>query len=624
MPNRSPANGPTGGSKFYGFLANGHTAALVSPEGSIDWLPWPRFDSSSVFSRLLGNETHGYYALEAVDSKAVEQRYLPGTNILETRWEGPGGRALVRDYLAIGRPELRRLSTAGIPMMVTLRPSFGYGRLPPLVQPLEGGAVFRHPRSGESLVFRIRVDRGGAGWPQSDELLAEDEVGTEAVGLRWFLPPGRYTLVLRYVADYARQGSAAGRTLVADAKYYAQSMAMVGRDRSLTHNIRFWRQLPRGDYAGPYREALERSLLVLRGLIYRTNGAIIAAPTTSLPEIIGQGRQWDYRFVWVRDGSYAAEALLVAGDIIAARRFLEFLLNVIDLQGKPFQAPFYRVDATLTSGERELSWLPGFRGNRPVREGNAATHQQQLDIEGAFLWVVYRYYQVTGDKRFLRTYWQTLTILIDWVRENWHLPDAGLWEFRGQDKHHTHSKVMGWVTLHYGALLAEALGSAEQAAEWDRVAAAIRHDIELRGFNAERNRYTQCFGDEDLDASLLVMPLYGYTDVGTPRFQATLAEIERELVRGPWVHRYRGDMFGRATHPFVLASFWLVRVYIAMGHRDRARRLLVELMANRTDLGLLGEHADHETGEPRGNFPQAFSHLGLILAIMELDPAPGA
>lgn len=623
MSNRPPADWLTGASRFYGFLSNGHTAALVSPEGSIDWLPWPRFDSPSVFTRLLGNETHGYFGLSAVDGRAVAQRYLPRTNILETRWESPQGQASVRDYLAIGRLELRRLVTTGIPLMVTLRPSFGYGRTPPLVQAAEDGAIFLHPHSGESLVFQIRIDRGRAGCPPGEEILAESKEVPTVVGLRWLLPPGRYTLLLRYGADYARPGSAAGTT-VAAARYYAQSRSLTRQDGSLSHNLRYWRQLRYGNYEGPYREALERSLLVLRGLIYRPNGAIIAAPTTSLPEIIGQGRQWDYRFVWVRDGSYAAEALLAAGDIIAARRFLEFLLNVIDLQGKPFEAPFYRVDATVIRGERELKWLPGFQGSRPVREGNAATHQQQLDIEGAFLWSIYRYHQITGDHRFLSTYWQTLTVLIDWVQENWHLPDAGLWEFREPEALHTHSKVMAWVALHYGARLAESLGMKKQVRCWDQSAETIRTAIETQAFHPGLNRYAQTFGGEDLDASLLALPLYGYTDVWSTRFQATLTDIERELVRGPWVHRYSGDMFGRATHPFILASFWLARVYIAMGQRDRARKLIEELLTHRTDLGLLGEHADEQTGEPRGNFPQAFSHLGLILAILELDPSPGA
>lgn len=610
--------------RFYGFLSNGATAALVGPDASVDFLPFPRFDSPTVFTRLLGGESQGFYriAFDAPGETAVTQSYIEGTNVLRTVLDAPSRHAVVHDFLSIGRAELRRLVESDAPLRIELRPLFGYGLIAAAPRSVGAGAVLTNPLGGEALAFAI-------GWAgpdgQQGNLAGCDGFSCDPASGVWRLPPGRYDLILRYIADDRREGQEALALLAADT---AAAAADLSDDEvaalALERHVRFWRGLPRADYGGPYADAVSRALLVLHGLTYRQSGAIIAAPTTSLPETVGEARQWDYRFAWIRDGAYAAEALLAAGDQVAARRFAEFLLSCVDLQGKPFRAPFFHVDGTLIRGERDLGWLPGYRDSRPCREGNAATSQLQLDVEGDFVWLLYRYWQSTQGIRFLRANWGQLQVMVDWVAAHWRLDDASLWEFRGEDGPYTHSKLMCWVTLHYGADLAGAAGMAHEQARWRAEAEAVRQAIEQGAFHAGAGHYGQAFGSARLDAALLLMPLYGFCAVDDPRFLATLRAIEKSLVQGAFVYRYEGDMMGKAAHPFILATSWLSRIYSRLGDVTRARELLDGLVGMATDLGLLGEHLDIDRGEPRGNFPQAFSHLGVIMAALDLEAATAA
>ncbi len=600
--------------KFYGFLSNAHSAALLGPNGSIDWLSFPRFDSPAIFARLLGTDDNGYFRVYPDDPAEASQQYVPNTNIITTTWESNQGRAIVHDFLAIGRSEVRRLIKSDLPLTVEIRPRFHYGLIRPAPTAVDSGAIFRNPLAREALVLVIN------GQP----LLASHSITKDVNQGIWRLPPGHYEIVLQYIADDEDRLVEALDVLAEQSMALEADLAQETLNTSFAHTMAYWHhrvnQLP--IYDGPHREAFVRSLLVLEGLTYRTNGAIIAAPTTSLPETVGETRQWDYRFAWVRDGSYAAEALLSAGNVVACRRFLEFLLNSVDLQGKPFQAPFFHVDGTLIRGEHDLDWLPGFQGSVPCREGNAATRQLQLDIEGDFLWTVWRYFDVTGDISFINNYWYILRTTIDWVAHNWQQQDASLWEFRDQDAHYTHSQVMCWVALHYGANLAEALSEDEKVVtKWRTAADKIREAIEHHGYHAKLGHYVQAFDGDTVDAALLVMPLYGYCEPDDPRFLGTLAKIEEVLLKDFWVYRYSSDMLGSAAHPFVLASFWLARIYIQLERIEDAEKILDGLMKNQTDLGLLGEHADEATGTPRGNFPQGFSHLGLIMTLLDLSRA---
>lgn len=617
--------GRTNAPKFYGLLSNGTTAALVGPDASVDFLPFPRFDSRTVFTRLLGTDHEGFFQIapDAATHADVSQRYIPGTNILLTEFQTPQGRARVIDYLAVGRTELCRVVSSTIPVWMTVRPVFQYGLVTAVERPQDLGAVFDDPLSGAALHLRLAILGPGGRVQSLDPGRFEQQAKSDPRTGTWHLMPGRYVVTLSYVADDGRKGHVAPDVMQAPASLVDPDAFTEGRRplHSLFRHIRLWRQMPRAPYDGPYQDAVDRSILVLRALTYRTNGTILAAPTTSLPETVGESRQWDYRFAWIRDASFAAEALLEADDPVAARRVIEFFLNCMELEGKPFAAPFFHVDGTLIRGERELGWLPGYRDSRPCREGNAATGQVQLDVEGDFLWVLYRYYALTGDQVFVRAYWEQVAGLANWTAANWTMQDASLWEFRGQDADYTHSKLMCWTALHYAGELARAIGEHACAVRWEREAEAVRAAIQAHAIVPKEGRYGQAFGTDRTDAALLLFPLYGFCPVDDPVFLATLAAIERDLLKDDWVYRYNGDMLGDAAHPFLIASSWLSRVYSRLGRTDRAQAVLERLLEGRTDLGLLGEHVDMETGEPRGNFPQAFSHLGIVMAALELERA---
>jgi GH15 family glucan-1,4-alpha-glucosidase len=580
---------------YYGLLSNAYTAALVSPEGSVDWLAFPRFDSPSVFSRILDERRGGSFRIDPPDGRVVERQYVPDSNVLATLWTAPGGSVRAYDYLPVGRTELRRVVHADGPVVVDVDAAFHYGQIAPSYVLGPDGGVFSRAGGNEALLFRIR---GEGTWQRRGEHT-------------FWLAPGRYELILRYSTDPAYDQAVLDRMRETP-------------ESAMRREIQFWRSYPAPAYGGPHADDLRRSLQVVHALTFRPTGAIVAAPTTSLPEAAGDARQWDYRYVWVRDGAYAAEALLLAGDAVAARRFLEFLLNSVDLSDKPFRRPFTQVDGTPVVGEEELLWLAGHQGSRPVRAGNAATGQLQLDIEGDFLWAVGRYLDRTGDVAFVRYHERALMAMVEWVARHWNAPDASLWEFRGQDRHYTHSKVLCWVALSEGARIAALLGHQRRAVRWREEAERVRRAVDELAVDPATGAYGQSFGSPHPDAALLLLPLYGFVDARDPRFDATLERIERELRVGPYVYRYRTDMLGDARHPFVLASFWLARVLARRGEWERAWEVVDGVLAHATDLGLLGEHADVDGGAPRGNFPQLFSHSGLVTALVEMaDTASG-
>ena len=575
---------------YYALLSNAYTAALVSPEGGIDWLAFPRFDSPSVFTRVLDERRGGTFRLLPDGARVVERRYVPGSNVLSMRWSGPQGQVRTYDYLPVGRTELRRVVHAEIPVLVDVDPAFHYGQVAPAYVIGPDGGMFSRPGGNDALLLRIR---GQGTWQREGEH-------------SFRLSPGRYEIILRYSTDPAYDLAVLDR--LSDSP-----------ETAMRREVQFWRSFPVPPYEGRYADALSRSLQVIHALTFRPTGAIVAAPTTSLPEAAGDARQWDYRYVWVRDGAYAAEALLMAGDLLATRRFLEFMLNTVDLSEKPFRRPFTQVDGTPVVGEEELLWLAGHQGSRPVRVGNAASGQLQLDIEGDFLWILGRYLDRTGDLNFARYYERPIMAMVDWVAHQWSLPDASLWEFRGQDRHYTHSKLMCWVALTEGARIAAMLGHHRRAKRWAEEADRVHQAVDDGAVDPSTGAYGQSFGSPHPDAALLLLPLHGFVDAHDPRFEATLERIERELRVGPYLYRYRRDMMGDARHPFLLGSFWLARVLARRGERERAREVIDGVLANATDLDLLGEHADSGDGMPRGNFPQLFSHAGLVCAVLELE-----
>ncbi len=468
------------------------------------------------------------------------------------------------------------------------RPTFSFGAAGSAYEIISTGAIFTHPWGNEAVSLMIQG-------PMT-KLSGRDH---------WEIGPGKIVVVLRYAQDYDRDKKMLNEMLPAS----PQVMEDVTRQ--------FWYRslLP---YEGPHQPAFNRSMLVIRGLTYRTNGAILAAATTSLPEAAGESRQWDYRFVWVRDASYAAEALMDAGDPVVCRRFIEFMFNTVDLAGKPLAAPFYRVDGTKSRGEKDLLWLAGYRNSRPVRVGNAATDQVQMDVEGDLLWVVLSYWQHTHNDAFIKEYWWAIATLVSWVALHWETPDASLWEFRDDDDIYTHSQLMCWVALKVGQTLAlQVMHDDKTADAWNQVASQVAAGIKADQEASDLPYFTQGHHHRHVDASLLTMPLYGFLSVDDPIFEKTLQHIEEELLHNDFVYRYREDNMGPASYPFTLAGFWLARVYLRKGDLARADALIDAQLRGTTDLGLFAEHVDPRTFGPHGNFPQLFPHAALITTLSE-------
>ncbi len=577
----------TKGTTYYGFLSNTYTAALVDSGGTLVWLPFPRFDGDAVFCRLL-DETHGGFlnTLPTTDF-TTEQQYVPQTHTLQTLYQVGENTVTIRDFLPIGTTSFWRRLTTPIPLILTCRPTFGFGYAIASYEITDTGARFAHPNGREGLYLTIMGSHKKSSHRD-----------------QWEIGPGPVTITVTYVTHVGNElPPALGTDDQAD------------KVERVTNQ--FWAQ-PMTPYQGPYSDLYNRSLLTIRGLTYRINGALLAAATTSLPEIVGHSRQWDYRFVWVRDGAYGAEALLMAGDSVGCRRFLEFMFNTIDLVDKPFSAPFYQVDGTRIEGERELLWLAGHKNSRPVRVGNAATDQLQLDIEGDLLWVVYAYWEESQDSTFVRDYWWAITALVDWVQENWQQPDASLWEFRGDQDYYLHSQLMCWVALRVGAVLAhEVMNLSANADRWQAAAEDVKRTIWHRQTHSGLPYFSQGVGHPVVDAALLLMPLYGLVSVHDTTFQATLHKIEESLVVDNTVMRYHKDNMGDVAYPFTLAGFWLARVYLRMGEPERAETVIARQLALTTSLGLFAEHVDPVNGVPHGNFPQLFPHAGVVTTLSE-------
>ncbi|NMP21110.1 glycoside hydrolase family 15 protein [Sulfobacillus harzensis] len=570
---------------FYALLGNGMTALLASPTGAIDWLPVPRFDGPTVFGRLLDRHSGGYLSLEPDSFQNVQQRYLPDGLCLETRFETEQGPAEVRTWMSIGRTALWLSCKSDVPLRLTCRPSFGYGAVRPAYTVTTGGMRYQNPHG-----------------PEIAQLLIQGPLRTTERIDQWIIGPGDATIVLRISTEQPADLRWLNRPIPSDPE----------RQWSLTRG--YW-LAARRPYHGPHHDLFMRSLEVIRALIYRPSGAPIAAATTSLPETPGDTRQWDYRYAWVRDSAYAAEALLMAGDRTSARRIAEFLLNAVSPTERVFPAPFPGVDGTLPDGERDLLWLSGHAESRPARAGNGAIHQLQLDLAGSLLWLVYHLAQSDGAGGWITHYWWAVEALAEWMRHTWSQQDASLWEYRTIRGHHTHSRLMNWVGLKAAQYLAESLGFLDRAERWRRTAVRIREAMLADGERA--GRFEPRPGSASSDAALLTLPLYDFIAADDPLFTTTLDDISRNLVVDGLVYRYREDDLGQARHPFLLAGFWYARILLRQGRLEEADHVIQQHVQLATPLGLYGEHVDLTTGEVRGNFPQLFSHTGLVITLAE-------
>ena len=575
----------------HGIIGDLRTAALVGRNGAIDWWCAPRFDAPSVFGALLDGALGGHWTVAPRGPWTSEQRYLPATNVLVTTFHtDSGGVAALTDFMPLpaargaGSEIHRRVScTRGaVEVEVVFAPRFDYGAQAPLL-------VLR--RNG---VLATDVD---------------DDVATLAAptGITWQVEDGR---AVAHVA--LRAGESVWLALRHDddevhpIEYYASN-------DKLDATARWWDAwLAQLAYRGPYRQEVERSALVLKLCCYDPSGAIIGAPTTSLPESAGGDRNWDYRFVWLRDAAFVLYGLERLGFSSEVDGFLAFLKRVArHSDGRHLQI-MYGVDGSRDLPERVLAHLEGYRGARPVRIGNGAARQFQLDIYGELLETVALWYRRGHVTEGL---WKVLRELVDWTAAHWREPDYSIWEARQDPKHYVFSKVMAWVALDRGARIAERLQLAAEVDRWRREARAVQLEVLEKGWDAERGTFVQVYGEPQLDAAVLIIPNVGFLRRDDPRVRSTLAAVRHELASSceDLIYRYRSpDGLTGHEGAFVACSFWMVQNLALIGEVAEAERLFKNLLRRANPLGLLAEEIDPNSGEQLGNFPQALSHAALL------------
>ncbi|WP_404311942.1 glycoside hydrolase family 15 protein [Agrococcus terreus] len=581
----------------YAMIGDRTTAALVGLDGSIDWLCLPRFDSPACFAAILGGPEHGRWRLAPVDEAIVTRRYVPGSLVLETTYRTATGVARVTDAMPTGDGVADVLRVVeGVEGEVELEQElivrFHYGRAAPWVRRLEvdGEEVLSMIAGPDRLVLR------------SDPL---PESGHHAHRARFAVHAGeRRALDLRWQRSWRPFGAAVDERQALEATI-AQS--------------REW--LSALAYVGPYREAVETSVLVLRGLTDEATGGIIAAPTTSLPEDPGGERNWDYRFTWLRDASLTVDALIAVGLDEKVDHWRDWLLRAIAGDPEDMQI-MYRVDGGRDLPERELEHLPGYAGSSPVRIGNGAVGQRQHDVLGQVMLTLARLREIGHDDE--HDSWHMQRALLTELERHWREPDQGLWEMRGEPQRFTHSLAMMWAAFDRGIRAIEEDGCDGDAERWKPIRAALHDEVMGACFSEATGSFRQHAGTDEVDASLLQLPTIGIVAATDPRFLGTIRRIEEQLVHHGIPLRYRTtglDGLAGDEHPFVLCGFWLVIAYAQAGRLADAHRLMEQLLAHRNDVGLLAEEVDPVTGHHWGNHPQAFSHLGLVLAATAIAEA---
>ncbi len=581
----------------YALIGDTRTAALVGRDGSIDWLCLPRFDSCACFAALLGDRGHGRWQIAPKGGVACTRRaYRDDTLVLETEFETVDGTVQVTDCMPLweGRSDVVRL-VRGLKGRVTMRSElvlrFDYGSIVPWVRRLDGGIVATG--GPDAVVLRSIVPTHG----EDFTTIAEFEV---AAGQE--LP-----FVLSYFPSHEPL------PLPIDAHAACEVTAKSWRDwmAGCTYD---------GDYAAP----VWRSLLTLKALTYAPTGGIVAAPTTSLPEQLGGVRNWDYRFCWLRDAAFTLDALLNCGYIEEAKDWREWLLRAA--AGRPQDLHImYGLHGERRLTEFELPWLPGYEGAAPVRVGNGAGLQFQLDVYGEVMDAMH--VARREGMPVLREAWQLQRVLMDFLETGWSRKDNGIWEMRGEQRHFTHSKLMCWVAFDRAITAVERSGVDGPVEKWRSLRSQVFDEVIARGFDAERNTFTQSYGSRELDASVLLIPLVGFLPATDPKMKGTVAAIERELLDDGFVLRYRTTESVDGLPPgegvFLPCSFWLVDNYALQGRRAEACALLERLLRLANDVGLLAEEYDPRAQRQLGNFPQAFSHVALINAARSVSSLGG-
>jgi len=572
----------------YALIGDTHTAALVSRSGSIDWLCLPRFDSAACFAALLGDERQGRWLIApAGPVSAVRRGYQGDSLVLETEFHTPDGVVRLVDCMPPRQrdPDVARVVDGvrgRVPMRMELVIRFDYGSIVPWVR-RQGGAL--HAIAGpDSVWLRTPVEVRG----ENFRTLAE------------------------FTVD---EGERVPFTLTWHASHMP-SPRRIDPIRAVDDTTGWWSEWASGiTYKGGWRDAVIRSLLTLKALTYQPTGGIVAAPTTSLPEALGGVRNWDYRYCWLRDATFTLDALMLAGLDSEATAWREWLLRAVAGQPQQMQI-LYGVAGERRITEQQLDWLPGYEQSRPVRTGNAAVNQFQLDVYGEVMDALYLARRV--GLQYDETAWDLQRALMDFLESNWREPDEGLWEIRGPRRHFTHSKVMAWVAMDRAVKAVDLQQLEGPVQRWRALRREIHDEVCDQGFDAERNAFVQFYGGSQLDASLLMIPLVGFLPATDPRMRGTVEAVQRELSVDGLVLRYHpegsADVDGLppGEGAFLACSFWLADNLALMGRQREAREQFERLLSLRNDVGLLAEEYDPRSGRQLGNFPQAFSHVPLV------------
>ncbi len=574
----------------YAIVGDTQTAALIGDDGSVDWMCAPRFDSDACFAALLGDENSGRWLLApAAGGRATRRRYHNGTLVLETEFDTPEGSVRVTDFMPIREKTVDIVRIVEglegeVPMQMHLTIRFDYGSIIPWVRDVHGALVA--VAGPDALVLRTPVETRGVGHST--------------------------------VADFTvRRGERVPFTLAWFPSHESVPHA-ANPTRALSRTMSWWHDwTKKSGYDGEWSEIVQRSLITLKALTYAPTGGIVAAPTSSLPEFIGGVRNWDYRFCWLRDATFTLLALLHAGYEEEAKEWRSWLLRAVAGEPSDLQI-MYGAAGERRLTEWEVSWLPGYEGSHPVRIGNAASEQFQLDVYGEVIDALYQSRIGAIAERDVNTF-NLIAALLDFLENEWKQPDEGIWEVRGPRQHFTHSKVMAWVAFDRVVRFFEnhpAEADAARLARWKDTRDEIHDEVCTKAFDADRNTFVQSYGSSNLDAALLMMPLVGFLPADDERMQGTVAAIQKELTTDGFVARYTTDEKVDGLPPgegvFLPCTFWLADNLALMGRVDEARALFERLVGLANDVGLLAEEYDPVAKRQLGNFPQAFTHVSLV------------
>jgi GH15 family glucan-1,4-alpha-glucosidase len=586
----------------HGIIGDLHTAALVGTDGTIDWLCLPAFDSPSVFASILDDERGGHFSLHPAEYTRTQQLYLPGTNVLLTRFTTPEGVAEVLDFMPIENDrEIRhdlirdiRVIRGRIPIEVDCRPAFDYARQEHTIEFVKSGVIFRGAGTTLNLASVVPLEEGPSRSAVARFELKEGESAS---------------FVLDQLDEGEEPREAPNRT---ECQELLQS------------TLDYWRRwISKSTYRGRWREIVNRSALALKLMIYAPTGALVAAPTMALPQTMERAYNWDYRYTWLREAAFAMFVLIRIGFRDEAHKFMDWLQERCHGAGGLLQ-PIYGIDGRTELDKEELHHLSGYRDCSPVRVGNGVYDQLQLDLYGAVLDAAYLYNKYGAPLDY--EVWQSLRSLLGWLSENWHQPDAGMWDLLDSRENFVSSKVFSWVALDRGIRLAHQRGLPADEEVWIDQRDAIYEEVISKGWNTKKGSFVKHYGSEALDASLLLMPVVEFVGPTDPRWLATLDRAQKELTYDVLVERYEGESTsdGPADNQgaFGVCSFWLVECLTRAGRLDEARLALEKMFSYANHLGLYAEKISY-SGEALGNFPHAFTHLALITAVVRLDRALG-